>query len=135
LELSPPLKYRNPRIAKVLLPAVTLVDFPQFRDTYHIIPKILGWQEPDSGDPDPEDVLPEDWEAYLWYRKVLTDFLTDPVRAGDLFVDVDGYVQLAKHIWEFVLFRQVFFSRPSIQLKVHINISVAAKFGNTQQKN
>jgi hypothetical protein len=94
----------NPQIAKVLLPGVALVDFPQFRDTYHIIPQILDWKVKGFVDTDLEHMLPEDWEDYLWYRKVLTDFLTDPVRAGNFFVGVGEYVYLAKHIWEFVLF-------------------------------
>jgi len=87
------------------LAGVALVDFPQFRDTCHLIPKILDWTAEYSTDyHDPEDVLPEDWEAYLWYRSVLAEFLTDPVRAGDLLVDASEYVELAKYIWKFFLF-------------------------------
>jgi hypothetical protein len=103
--------FRNPYLLKVAFAGVTLVDFPEFRDTYHIIPKILDWKAEYSTDYlDPEDVLSENWEEYLWYRKLLADFLTDSARARGQFVGTDEYVELAKYIWEFLLLGQVFFS-------------------------
>jgi len=104
-ELSALATLRNPHISKVAFAGVALVDFPGFRDTYHIIPKILDWTaEHPMEYHDPEDVLPEDWEAYLWYRRVLSSFLTDPIRARDLFVGTCEYIALAKYFWNFVLF-------------------------------
>ena len=102
---------------------VALVDFPEFRDTYHIIPKILDWKAEYSTDyHDPEDVLSEDWEEYLWYRKLLADFLTDPARARGQFVGFNEYVELAKYIWEFLLLGQVFLHCHQTHLNVYANI-------------
>jgi len=93
----------------VAFAGVALVDFPEFKDTYHIIPKILDWKAEYSTDyHDPEDVLSEDWEEYMWYRQLLADFLTDRTRAQSQFVGFNEYVELAKYIWEFLLMGQVF---------------------------
>ena len=118
--------FPNPYLSKVALAGVTLVDFPEFRDTYYIIPKILDWKLDYSplyhG---PKDVLSvflsEDWEEYLWYRKLLADFLTDPARAQGQFVGSNEYVELAKYIWEFLLLGQVFFHCHSIHLNIYAN--------------
>ncbi|KIM34988.1 hypothetical protein M413DRAFT_449946 [Hebeloma cylindrosporum] len=104
-ELSALSTFRNPYLSKVAFAGVALVDFPEFKNSYHIIPKILDWKAEYSTDyHDPEDVLSEDWEDYLWYRKLLADFLTDPARARGQLVGVNAYVELAKYIWEFLLF-------------------------------
>jgi len=133
-ELSALSTFRNQYILKVAFTGVALVDFPEFRDTYHIIPKILDWKAEYSTDyHDPEDVLSEDWEEYLWYRKLLADFLTDPSRARGQFVGVHEYVQLAKYIWEFLLLGQVFLL-PTQDIRMFISTPLTGQISGDIQK-
>jgi len=126
--------FRNQYLLKVAFAGVALVDFPEFRDTYHIIPKILDWKAEYSIDyHDPEDVLSEDWEEYLWYRQLLADFLTDRTRAQSQFVGFHEYVQLAKYIWEFLLMVQVFLLLPTYHIRMFISTPLTGQtFGDIQ---
>ena len=84
---------------KHLLASTALVDFPQFPDIHHLIPRVLdlamkyrsSYYYPrieDSGK----------WEIYIKYRQIVSQFLTDRTRSGDWFVDQNSYVGLAKYL-------------------------------------
>jgi hypothetical protein len=71
------------------------VDFPQFPEIHHLIPRVLALRPrlnyhriEDSGK----------WEIYVKYRQVVSQFLTDGARSGSLFVDQNSYVNLAKYL-------------------------------------
>jgi len=89
----------NPQITKHLIASVTLVDFPQFPEIHHLIPRVLDLRPTHLTRLDyhrMEDS--EKWEIYVKYRQIVSHFLTDRARSGSLFVDQNSYVDLAKYL-------------------------------------
>ena len=80
------------------------MDFPQFPDIHHLIPRILeltlthrtslGYHHTeDSGK----------WQIYVKYRQIVSQFLTDRTRSGSLFVSQSHYVDLAIYLALFLM--------------------------------
>ena len=66
----------------MVVAATTLVDFPGFQDVHEVIFNVVNVRyEPDQSHYDPEE-----WEIYVKYRQLLSEFLTDQRRSGTLFV-------------------------------------------------
>ena len=79
--------------------SVTLVDLPQFPDIHHLIPRVLDLRPKflvEQGYHQIEDS--GKWEIYVKYRQIISQFLTDGVRSGGLFVDQNSYVNFAKYL-------------------------------------
>ena len=73
-----------------LLASTTLVDFPQFRDTHHLIPLVLNirpnnWASPAFTIRQGHDIKIgknlDKWEIYVEYRKIVSQFLIDQTRS------------------------------------------------------
>jgi hypothetical protein len=81
------------------LTSATLVDFPQFRDTHHIIPRILDLRPKHTTERHHGQIEGAgNWEMYFKYRQIISEFLANPTRSGRLFVGQECYAPLAKHI-------------------------------------
>jgi hypothetical protein len=87
------------RIALYLFASATLVDFPQFPDVHHLIPRVLDLTLGHTIQRDYRQI--EDagkWEIYVKYRQIISQFLTDGARSGRLFVESINYVDLAIYL-------------------------------------
>ena len=80
--------------------SVTLVDLPQFPDIHHLIPRVLDLRPKSTIRMEHYRQLedPGKWEIYVKYRQIVSQFLTDRVRSGGLFVDQNNYVDLAEYL-------------------------------------
>jgi hypothetical protein len=83
---------------KDVLAAVTLVDFPGFRDLHDAI--FLSFEvfriSAYSGS-GPYSFDAQEWELYVKYRQLLSEFLTNRQRSGALFVGAVHYLKLAQY--------------------------------------
>jgi hypothetical protein len=91
-------------ISDAILATATLVDFPEFRDLHGFI---FAFFEPLGAHAiyDPTQYLfnPQQWELYVKYRQLLSEFLTDRGRSGTLFVGTAHYLKLAPSFWSFIV--------------------------------
>jgi len=75
------------------------VDFPQFPDIHHLIPRVLDLRPKHTTERSYYQVEDsEKWEIYVKYRQIISQFLTDQTRSGTLFVNQSRYVALAKYL-------------------------------------
>ena len=80
------------------------MDFPQFPDIHHLIPRLLDLRPGRTDQYDYHHI--EDsgkWEIYVKHRQIISQFLTDGARSGGLFVDQSCYVDLAKSLALFLM--------------------------------
>ena len=102
------------KIFQHLLASATLVDFPQFRDIHHLIPRVLDLRPKHKTEHDYHQIEDSDkWEVYVEYRKFVSRFLIDQTRseiprysyvkffrwAGE---SQKHYVRLAKYLLKFL---------------------------------
>ena len=103
-----------------VLASATLVDFPQFRDLYHLIPQILNNTLSDTEKHDYHQIEDSDkWEIYVNYRQIVSRFLIgqtsgiprdtyDHNTAGAFLFSLwsrrgqENYVNLAKYLLRFL---------------------------------
>jgi hypothetical protein len=110
-------------IAQHLLAFATLVDFPQFPDIYHLIPRVLDLRPARMMEHGYLQMIQiedsDEWETYVKYRKIVSQFLTDQTRSlingppifhghrygspVSLYVGRDRYVGLAMYLLHFLL--------------------------------
>jgi len=90
--------YPNKHVIERFLTSATLVDFPQFCDIHHLIPLVLDSRAKYTvKDYDAQTEDTGNWEIYLKYRQILSEFLTDRARSA-LYVDQDRYARFAKYL-------------------------------------
>jgi len=77
----------------------TLVDVPGFQDSHGIMFEILGGH--DEGHQHIYDT--QQWEMYVRYRYILSEFLMDRTRSGVFFVGGTHYLKLAEYFWSFLM--------------------------------
>ena len=99
-----------------LLASTALVDFPQFRDIHHLIPRVLDKRSRamQTENLDYHQIEDSDkWEIYVKYRQIVSQFLTgqiprDPPSSGSLVFSAwsrrgqENYVNLAKYLLDFL---------------------------------
>ena len=83
----------------MVLAAATLVDFSGFQDVHEVIFDVVNARYgPSRSRHDPEE-----WEIYVKYRQLLSEFLTDQRRSGALFVETVHYLKLAEYLVSFLI--------------------------------
>ena len=81
------------------------MDFPQFPDIHYLIPRVLDLTVTHTASFDYhqiKDLGKCQWEIYVKYRQIVSQFLTDGVRSGHLFVDQSSYVELVTYLVRFL---------------------------------
>jgi hypothetical protein len=83
----------------LVLAVATLVDFPGFQDAHGIMFELL------SGHDERHQFTynTQEWELYVRYRHILSEFLMDQRRSGALFVGKADYLKLAEYFWSFLV--------------------------------
>jgi len=82
----------------VIIAAATLVNFPGSQHVHEVIFNVVNARyEPNQSHYDPEE-----WEIYVKYRQLLSEFLTDQRRSGTLFVGTVHYLKLAQYFVSFL---------------------------------
>ena len=75
------------------------MDFPQFPDIHHLIPRVLDLRPKHTTERSYHQVEDsEKWEIYVKYRQIVSLFLTDRTRSGGLFVGQSRYAALANDL-------------------------------------
>ena len=75
------------------------MDFPQFPDIHHLIPRVLDLRPKHTTERSYYQVEDsEKWELYVKYRQIVSHFLTDRTPFRTLFVNQSRYVALAKYL-------------------------------------
>jgi len=87
-----------------LLASATLVDFPQFRDIHHLIPRVLDLRPKHDYHEFHQIEDSDKWEIYVEYRKIVSRFLIDGTRPSDTRWSggQENYVGLAKYLLSFL---------------------------------
>ena len=92
--------HHNSQLAEQFIASATLVDFPEFPNIHHLIPRVLDlgpkWHTTKCDSHQIEDS--GKWEIHVKYRHILSRFLTDRARSGGLFVDQSNYISLEKYL-------------------------------------
>ena len=82
----------------MIVAAITLVNFPRFKDVHEVIFNVLDARY----EPNRYHYSPKEWEIFVKYRQLLSEFLTDERRSGPFFIGTVQYLKLAKYFWSFL---------------------------------
>ena len=89
--------HREGEMTEHVLASATLVDFPQFPEICCLIPRVLDLRPTYTTERDQIEESGK-WEIYVQYRHIVSRFLTDRTRSGDLFVGQNHYTGFAEYL-------------------------------------